>query len=137
MSMLIIATAFVERQQRMIHVPLAAEQAQFLAREGQKQNSALLFGLFREPPRQLDHARRAGSVVVRAGMDVPDLRRRERVLIAQTQMIVMRADDHVLVGVARKVGGHVVHGLHFVPNIDGQIDLELGKRERMRRHGHC
>ena len=115
----------LERQQRMIHIPVAAQQPQFLAREGQEQNSALLLRLLRKPARQFDHAGGAGSVIVGAGMHRADLRGRERMLVAQAQMIVVRADDHVLGGLARQVGRDIVNRLDLVHQIDGQIHLEL------------
>ena len=77
-----------------------------------------VFRLRGEPARQLDHAGRAGSVVVRAGMDGPDQRRRERKLLAQAEMIVMRADDDVLVVSPGQVSRHIVDRLHHALDID-------------------
>ena len=52
----------------------------------------------------------AGGVVVGAGMDLADLRRGERIGIAVTEMIVVRANDDVFVGFARKIGKDVAYG---------------------------
>ena len=70
MSILIIATAFSSGRIGCFDVPFAAEQPQFLAREGQEQNPALLFRLLREPARQFDHPGGARRVIVRARMDL-------------------------------------------------------------------
>jgi hypothetical protein len=65
----------------MIYVPLAAEESQFLAGEGQEQNASFLFRLAAGPASQLNDASGAGGVVVGSGMDGSDLRGREGVLI--------------------------------------------------------
>ena len=85
----------------MIHVPLAAEEAQFFAGESQEKDASFGFRLIARPAGQFDDARGSRRVVVGAGMDGPDLRGCERILIAQAEMIVMRADDNVFVGFAR------------------------------------
>ncbi len=69
MSMLIIATAFSSGKSGWFDVVGGAQQPEFFARESQKQDAALLFRLAGEPARQFDHARSAGRVVVRAGVD--------------------------------------------------------------------
>ena len=102
----------------MIHVPLATEKAEFFAGEGQEENSSFRFGLMRRPAGEFDYARGSRGVVVGAGMDGPDLRRRERILIPQAQMVVMRADDDVFVGFAGEVGGDVVRGFGFGADVD-------------------
>ena len=51
----------------------------------------------------------ARSVVVRTRMNLPDLRRRERIVVPVAQVIVMRAENHVLVAFPREVGKHIVH----------------------------
>ena len=84
--------------------------------------------------REFENARGAGSVVVRAGMNLADLRRRERIDVAVTEMIVVRADDDVLIGLAGKIGEHVVHGGARLLDIDAERNLQLvGKRERRGR----
>ena len=45
---------------------------------------------------------------------------RERVLSAESEVIVVGADDDVLVGLAGDVGGDIVHGL------DGALHVEIG-----------
>ena len=53
-------------------------------------------------------------------------------LVAQPQMIVVRADDHVFRAGPRQIGRDVVHGLRFVRNIDLQIDGQFSECERPR-----
>ena len=109
--MLIMATALSSGTRRLLHPLRRAEQAKLFARERRKQNAALELPFARrEQPREFEHARGAGSVVVGAGMNLADLRRRKRIDIAVTEMIVVRADDDVLVGLAGKIGQHIVHG---------------------------
>ena len=64
----------------------------------------------REQARELEEARRAGSVVVRAGVNLADLRRRKRIMIAVTEMIVVRSQNDVFAGLAREIGQDIVHG---------------------------
>ena len=61
------------------------------------------FGCAGIPARQFDHAGRAGGVVVGAGVNRAGQAGRQRVLFAESQMIVMRADDDVFVGLAGQV----------------------------------
>ncbi len=56
-------------------------------------------------------------------MNLPDLRRRERIGIAVTQMIVVRADDDVFVGLAGKIGEDVAYG--GVERIDMHVDAQV------------
>ena len=114
----------------MVDVVTGAEQAQFLAGEGQKQNAALVFGLAREPARQFDDARGAGGVVVGAGMHGSSERGRHGKLLAQAEMIVVRADDDVLAGFAGKVGGDVVDRFHFAPDVDVHVEMQCCRAER-------
>ena len=51
-------------------------------------------------------------------MNLSDLRRRERIDVSVAQMIVVRADDDVLVGFAGKIGEHIVHGRARLLDID-------------------
>ncbi len=82
----------------------------------------------RKQAREFQHSSGAGSVVVGAGMDLADLRGRQRVGITAAQVIVMRADDDVLVGLARKIGQHVVH-----PRVR-RLDVHLhGELQRLRK----
>ena len=76
------------------------------------------FRLMGGPAGEFDDARGSRCVVVGAGMDGSDLRGRERVLVAQAQMVVMRADDYVFVGLAGEVGGDVVRGFGFGADVD-------------------
>ncbi len=96
MSMLIMATAFASGNSGWA-TRRPIPESQFLAREVQKQNAALLLRLRREPSRQFDHPGGAGSVVVGARMNRRH-RRRQRKLPAHPQMVVMRAQNHVLIG---------------------------------------
>ena len=48
--------SFVQGQRGVIHVEARTQKSQFLACEGDEQDSALLLGLGGEPARQLDHA---------------------------------------------------------------------------------
>ena len=54
-----------------------------------------------------------------------------RRLLAQSEMIVVRADDHVLFGFARQIAGHVVHGLY--PRSRSTLPEPGSFRERERR----
>ncbi len=116
----------------MVDVPVAAEQPQFLARERQKQNSAPRLRLPRKPARHFDHARGARCVIVRAGVNGSQLVGRERVLVAQAQVVVMRPDDDILGRLAAQITGDIVHRLGVVNQIHGQIDFHLSQRERAR-----
>src|ERR1700722_7361429 len=122
-----------EGQQGMVNVVAGTEQAQFFAREGQEQNAPLVFGLLREPARQFDDARGAGSIIVGAGMDGARKGGRHGELPAQAEMIVMRADDHVLAGFAGQVRGDVVDRFHFTSDIDIQVQAQrFGQGEGFR-----
>ncbi len=97
-------------QRRLLHPFRGTEQAKLLARKVGEQNPALKFSLHgREEARKFQHTRGARGIVIRAGMNLADLRRRKRIHIAITQMIVMRADDDVLVGFSREIREHIVH----------------------------
>ena len=122
---------FVQRQFRMVGVVAGAEQPQFLARERHEQDAALRFRHARsirhkEMARQFDHARRAGGVIVRARMNGSGQRRRQRELPAQPQMIVMRADDQIFVGLAGQISQHVMHGLDGPLHIHGLAHFDPG-----------
>ena len=77
----------------------------------------------REHPREFQQARGARSVIVGAGMNLADLRRRERIVVAVTEMIVVRAEDDVFVGFAGEIGEHVVDGVarRFDVHVDRQV----------------
>ena len=77
--------------------------------------------LLREPARQFDDAGGAGGIVVGAGMHGAGQRGRQGELSAQTQVIVMRADDDVFVGLAGQVSDDVVDGLQHTLHVD--VDL--------------
>ena len=72
-----------------------------------------------EKAREFNDAGRAGGVVVGAGMNLPDLRRRERIGITIAQMIIVRADDDVFVRLAGHIGEHVIHGGMDRVDMDG------------------
>ena len=85
-------------------------QSEFFACKRGKQNTAGELALERrEQARELQEARRAGSVVVRAGVNLADLGWRKRVMIAVTEMIVVRSQNDVFVGLAGKIGEDIVH----------------------------
>ena len=77
----------------------------------------------REQVRQLDHARRSRGVVVGARMHLADLRRRQRVLVAVAEMVVVRADDDVFVGLARQIAEDVVNRGLLALDIHVERDL--------------
>ena len=135
MSMLIMATALSERQRRFFHPLGRTEQAEFFSCKRSEENSALELALHRrEQARQFHHAGGAGGVVVRARMNLADLRRRERIHVAVAQMIVVRADDDVFVGLPRKVGEHIIHRGACALDVDAERNAQIaGKRERIRR----
>jgi hypothetical protein len=66
-------------------------------------------------------------------MNLPDLRRRQRIVMPITQMIVVRPDDHVFIRLARQIRQHVVHGraLGFDMHVERQPHA-VGKRKRFR-----
>ena len=104
----------------MVGVVCRAEQALLFAGEVEEQDAALLVGLFGEVAGQFHDAGGAAGVIVGAGVYGAGLAGRERVLSAQPQVIVVRADDDVFIGLAGQEGSHVVHGL------DGALDVEIG-----------
>src|SRR5579862_7149892 len=65
-------------------------------------------------------------------MHLSDLRRGERVFVTQAQMVVVRADDDVLIRLTRQVRHDVMHGLRVVPDVDVQLDLQLRQRKGLR-----
>ena len=99
-----MATALGQGQQRVVGVVCRAEQALLFAGEVEEQDAALLVGLFGEVAREFDDAGGAAGVIVGAGVYGAGLAGRERVLSAQPQMIVVRADDYVFIGLAGQVG---------------------------------
>ncbi len=82
----------------MVHEIIGAEQAELLARERHEEQGAFE-GLFVQGCHTGDfqHSCRSGCVVIRAVMNLSDLRGRERMFIAESQMVVMSANDHPLV----------------------------------------
>ena len=72
--------------------------AELFARKRHKQDRSFprLFVVCSEPC-QFQHSGSSGSVVVRAMVDLSNLRWRQRVTIAKAQVIVMTADDDPLV----------------------------------------
>src|SRR5579863_8177985 len=57
----------------------------------------------------------------------------KRVLVSQTQVIVVRADHDVFGRGPREKTGDVMHRLVHVSQIDVQIDLEFGQLKGSRR----
>ena len=115
---------FVERARGLLRPMGRAEQAEFFAGEGHEENSAGKLALVRrEQAREFEHAGGAGGIVVGAGMNLPDLRGRERIGIAVAEMIVVRADDDVFVGFAGEIGEDIVDG--GVERIDVHVDAQV------------
>jgi len=73
---------FIGGERRMIDVPVAAEQSQFLPGESEEQNSALGLLLLGEPTRQFNHAGSSGRVIVGSRMHHLHLIGRQRMFIA-------------------------------------------------------
>ncbi len=69
-------------------------------------------------------------------MNLSNLRRSQRIVVATTEMIVVRANDDVLIGLARQVSEDVVHGgpRRFDVDVDGHVQ-RIGKSERLRLGG--
>src|ERR1700679_3816718 len=65
-------------------------------------------------------------------MDGADLRGRERMLISQAEVIVMRADHYIFVGGARQVGGDIMNGFGLEAYVDRKIDGELRESKGVR-----
>ncbi len=58
---------------------------------------------------QFEQPRGAGGVVVGARVHLADLRRRQRTLVAEAQVVVVSSEDHVFLRLARQIAGEVVH----------------------------
>ena len=108
MSMLIMATALSSGSSGWSAYQAEPSRPSSSPAKVKKQDAALLFRLRGEPARQFDHPGGARGVIVGAGMHRAGHRRRQRELLAQAEVVVVRADDHVLVGLARQISGHVV-----------------------------
>ena len=129
---------FAKRQRRLLHPLRRAEQAELFPRKIRKENAALELPFSRsEQPREFQHAGGAGSVVVGAGMNLSDLRRRKRIDISVAQMIVVRADDDVLVGFPGKIGEHIIHrgarvlDVHVERNMQAYPETQTNPASRM------
>ena len=108
-----------------------AEKSELFAGEGQKQDAPLHLLLLCEIASQFDDAGRAGCVVIGTGMHLPG--RAQRKLLAEAEVVVMRADHDIFVGVAGKIGGYVAHLPGLALDVHREIDLErVWKRERLR-----
>ncbi len=74
---------FVERTRRLFHPCRRSKQARVLLRQKTEQNSTLQLAFHRsEQARQFEHSGGTGGVVIRSGMNLADLRRRQRIKIA-------------------------------------------------------
>src|SRR6187549_3712834 len=82
----------------MIHKMVGSQQSIFFTCKSHEEDGAFerLFVPGRKP-RNLDYSGRSGSVVVRSVVNLAKLRRCERMLIAKSQMIVVRSDDNPFV----------------------------------------
>ena len=80
---------------------------------------------WREHSGEFENARSARGVVVRTGMDLTNLRRRQGIVVTATKMIVVGADDHVLIAFAGKIREHVVDGGTRRFNIDIERNVQL------------
>ena len=71
-------------------------------------------------------------------MNLADLRRRERIVIAVAEMIVVRAENDVFVGFAGQIREHVVHrgARGFDVHVDRQMHMcsETRTRRAWSRH---
>src|SRR5689334_18794545 len=68
-------------------------------------------------------------------MNLANLRRSQRIEIAAAEMIVVRADDYVFVGLSRKPSEHVVYGRVRGFDVDVKSDVQVfrkGERRRLR-----
>ncbi len=122
---------FVERQRRLLYPLRGTEQAELFPRKIRKENAALELAFPRsQDTREFQNARGAGGVVVGAGMNFSDLRRRERIDVSVAEVIVVSADDDVLIGLSGKVGQHVVHDRARLLDIDTERNQKrAGKRK--------
>src|SRR5712671_2670866 len=69
-------------------------------------------------------------------MNLANERWRKRIVIAAAQMIVMRANDDVLVRLSRQISEHIIYGGAGALNIDLQQNLQIrGKSQRGRIRG--
>ncbi len=92
----------------MVGEVTGTEQAQFLAGKGHEQDAAFGFRLIGRVLRgemagQFDDAGGTGGIVVGAGVNRSRQRRRQRELLAQAEVIVMRPDDHIFVRLAGQI----------------------------------
>ncbi len=63
-------------------------------------------------------------------MDLPQLVGRQRVRIAPTKVIVVRPDDHILIGLAGQIRQHVIHRGLGVFDVHGQREMKVrGQRQ--------
>jgi len=94
----------------------AEPSTQLLAGKGSEENAARQLSFERgEDAGQLKQARGTGGVVVGSGMELADQRWGERSVIAASQVVVVRAQDDVLVGLAGQIGEHVAdHGMFLL-----------------------
>ena len=94
MSMLIMATVFVQRESWCRHVVLRAQQAFFFRREGNKRHAPFQCGTLAAPETLASSSStgRARSVVVGAVVNLLAPSLRQRTQFPQTDVIVVRAD---------------------------------------------
>ena len=113
-----------------------AEKAQFLAGESRKQDAAFLFWLCREVAGQFEDCGGATGVVVCARMNFASLAGGHRELPSDADVIVMRANDDVLVRKTRKKSRDIVGGLHDTIHFNVHFDgLRCREEEALRLHG--
>src|SRR4029079_8720124 len=118
-----------ERNERMIHVIVRTEQSFFFTAESDEDDGALqLWFLCAEDTSELDHAGSSGGVVIRAVMYFAGTRR-ETTFTPTTEMIVVSADDDVLV-LENRIGAFkntddVVGGNFFPDHIDVNTEVTV------------
>src|SRR3989442_6495493 len=92
----------LERPERVPGVVGLAHERQLLARKRDEDNAALQVAPpCRERRSQLEDCGSAGGAVVGAGVDLANLRGSEGIVLAQAEVVVVRADDDSFVGELR------------------------------------
>src|ERR1700686_3547934 len=108
------------------------QEPKLFASEIHEEDAALQLATPRtEQAGEFEDAGSAAGVIVGARMDLADLRGGEGIEVAAAEMIIMRADDDVFVGLARQPCEHIVDrgARGFDVDVKGQVK-GVGERER-------
>ncbi len=134
MSILIMATAFASGRVGFCTHARRAQQPKFFAGKVHEQDAPLQLSPLRsEQARQFENARCSAGVIVRPGMNLPDLRRREGIEIAPAEMIVVRPDDHVFIALAGQPRENIVDRCACGLDVDMERQMErVGESEQTR-----